>query len=180
MTMDSFRNNPRGLTDRVSAMRSQNGQFSQDVIPKDWHVALLMTFTPDPPSITHPWISVPCTRTLITGLLWSTSVGSGFVSVSSVGMAWSGACNLASIACRNHGTRAKSLLIVSVMGQSARASQIGSPSTAFLISGSSEVNDRRILGTLVALAFVTHYWVAFLMPSSSSHSAIFALLRVVT
>ena len=68
MTMDSFRSNPRGLTERVSAMRSQKGQFSQDVMPRVLHVALLMTFTPYPSSITHPWISVPCTRTLMTRL----------------------------------------------------------------------------------------------------------------
>ena len=61
-TMDSFRSNPSGHTERVSAIRSQKGQFSQDVMPRVVHVALLLTFTPDPPSTTHPCISVPCTR----------------------------------------------------------------------------------------------------------------------
>ena len=75
MTMDSFRSNPISLTERVSAMRSQKGQFSQDVMPRVVHVALLMTFTPDPSSIAHPCISVPCTRTLMTRLRWSIIVG---------------------------------------------------------------------------------------------------------
>ena len=112
----SFRNNPRGLTERVSAMRSPNGQFSQDVMPRVLHVALLMTFTPDPPSITHPWILVPCTRTLITGLRWSMIVGPRLVFVNKAGIALCGAYNRASIACRNRGTKFKSLFIVSVMG----------------------------------------------------------------
>ena len=78
------------------------------------------------------------------------------VSVNRVGMVLCGACNRASIACRNRGTKFKSLLIVSVMGQSARASQIRSTSTVFLISGVSEVDSCRILSMFVALAFVTH------------------------
>ena len=38
----------------------------------------------------------------------------------------------------------------------------------------------RIRSTFAATAFPTHSWVAFLIPSCSSHSAVFALLRVVT
>ena len=103
-------------------MRSQKGQFSQDVMPRVVHVALLMTFTPDLPFITHPCILVPCTRTLMTGLRWSMIVGPRLVSVNRVGIVLCGACNRASIACQNRSTKFKSLLIVSVMGQSARAS----------------------------------------------------------
>ena len=83
-------------------------------------------------------------------------VGPRLFSVNRVGIVLCGACNRASIACRNQGTKFKSLLIVSVMGQSARASQIGSVSTVLLISGVSEVDSCRILSMFVALAFVTH------------------------
>ena len=38
----------------------------------------------------------------------------------------------------------------------------------------------RIRSTLVALAFATHSWADFLMPSRSSHSVVFAWLHVVT
>ena len=114
--MDSFRSNPRGLTERLFAMRSQKGQFSQDVMPRVVHAALLMTFTPDPPSITHPCILVPCTRALMAELRWSMIVGPRLVSVNRAGIVLCGACNRASIACRNRGTKFKILLIVSVMG----------------------------------------------------------------
>ena len=38
----------------------------------------------------------------------------------------------------------------------------------------------RIRSTLAALAFATHSWADFLMPSRSSHSVVFAWLHVVT
>ena len=83
-------------------------------------------------------------------------VGPRLVSVNRAGMVLCGACNCASIAYRNRGTKFKSFLIVSVMGQSARASQIGSASAVLPVSGVPEVDSYRIRSMLTALAFVTH------------------------
>ena len=83
---DNFRSRPRGRMERMSAIRSQKGQISHDVMPRFVHVALLMTFTPDPPCTMHPFISVPCTRTLMAGFWWSMTVGPGLGSVKRVGM----------------------------------------------------------------------------------------------
>ena len=52
-------------------------------------------------------------------------VGPRLVSVKRAGMVLCGVYSHFSIACHNRGTKFKSLLIVSVIGQSARASQIG-------------------------------------------------------
>ena len=71
---DNFRSRPKGRTERVSAIRSQKGQFSHEVMPRLVHMALLMTFTPEPSSTTHPLISVLCTRTLMAGFWWSITV----------------------------------------------------------------------------------------------------------
>ena len=131
-------------------------------MPRVLHVSLLMMFTPDPPSITHPCISVLCTRTLMTGLWCSMIVGPRLVSVNRYGMVLCGAFNRASIACRNRGTKFKSFLIVSVMGQSARASQIGSASTCFgfLVyrvltpAASSQCSLRWLLSPIPGLLFL--------------------------
>ena len=142
--MDSFRSSPRGRTERVSAICSQKGKFSQDVIPMVVHVALVITFTPDLPSTTHPCISVPCTKTLMAGLRWSMIVGPRLVSMKRVGMVLCGVCSRASIACRNRGTKFKSLLIVSVIGHFARAAQIGSASTTLQASVVPDTDSCRI------------------------------------
>ena len=67
MMTNILRKSLRGLTDRVFVIRSQKGQFSHEIMSKLLHVALLMMFNPDPPSTTHPVISVPCTKTLLAG-----------------------------------------------------------------------------------------------------------------
>ena len=54
-----------GRTDRVSAIRSQNGHASQSVMPRRLHVVLLITFTLEPSSTMHPMISCPWSTTLI-------------------------------------------------------------------------------------------------------------------
>ena len=108
----------------------------------------LITFMPDSPSTTHPCISVPCTRTLMAGLRWSMIVGPRLVSVNRAGMVMCGVCSHASIACRNRVTKLKSLLIVSVIGQSGRASQIGSASVLLLTSGVLEADSYRIRSML--------------------------------
>ena len=100
-------------------------------MPSFVHVALLITFTPDPPSTTHPCISMPCTRTLMARLRCSMIVGPRLVSVKRAGMVWCGICSCASIVYRNRGTKFKSLLIVSVIGQSARVSLIVYASATF-------------------------------------------------
>ena len=154
--MDSFRSSPRERTERVSAICSQKGELSQDVMPRVVYVALLITFTPDLPSTTHPCISVPCTRTLMTGLRWSMIVGSRLVSVNRDRMLLCGVYSRVSIPCRNQRTKFKSLLIVSVIGQSARASQIRSTCTMLLASGVPDTDSCRIRSMLAVLAFVTH------------------------
>ena len=75
MMFDNLCNSPRGLIECVSAILSQKGKFSHVVMPRLLHVALLMTFTPEPLSTMHPAISVPCTSTLIVGFWWSIIVG---------------------------------------------------------------------------------------------------------
>ena len=67
MMTDNLRKRPRGRTKRVSVIRSQKGQFSHDVMPKLFKVALLKTFMFELQSTTHPVILVPCTKTLIAG-----------------------------------------------------------------------------------------------------------------
>ena len=69
IVISRFRMSPACRTELVSAICNWNGQGSHSWIPNSSHVLLLITFTPDPPSITHPWILVPCIRTLIAGLL---------------------------------------------------------------------------------------------------------------
>ena len=83
-------------------------------------------------------------------------VGPRLVSVNRAGMVLCGACTRASIACQNRGTKFKSLPIVSVIGQSVRASQIGSTSVVLPASGVPEVDSYRIRSMLDVLAFVTH------------------------
>ena len=96
--MDNFRKRPRGRTERVSAIRSQEGRFSYEVMLRLLQMALLMTFTPEPPSTTHPVISVPCTKTLIAGFWWSMTVGPWLGSIKRVGIALCGVCRLDSMA----------------------------------------------------------------------------------
>ena len=83
-------------------------------------------------------------------------VGPRLVSMNRAGMVLCSACNRASIACWNRGTKFESLLIVSVIGQSARASKIGSASVVLPTSGMPEADSCRIHSMLVALDFVTH------------------------
>ena len=90
MMTDNFRNRPRGRTECVSAIRNQKGQFSHEVMPRLVHVALLMTFTPEPSSTTHSVIFVPCTRTFMAGFWWSMTVGPGLGFVKRVEMALCG------------------------------------------------------------------------------------------
>ena len=81
MMIPNFRIKPKGLTERVSAMRSQNGQASHSEIPNCAQVFALITFTPEPPSILHPATSCPCRNNLIARLLCSTTVGPSLISV---------------------------------------------------------------------------------------------------
>ena len=69
----NLRSSPNGLRDLESAMRSHNGHTSQLVMPRRLQVALLLIFSPEPPSTMHPGISCPCTRTFMAGLWWSTT-----------------------------------------------------------------------------------------------------------
>ena len=69
------RMSPVGQTKLVSAIRNQKGHGSHSGMPKVSQVLLLMTFTPDPPSIIVPVISLPFTITVIVGLLVSTTAG---------------------------------------------------------------------------------------------------------
>ena len=103
-------------------------------MPRLVHGALLMTYTPEPLSQTHPFFSVPCTRTLMGGFRWSMIVGPRLGSVKRAGMVLCDVCSLASIAFRNHGTKFISLLIMSVIGQSARAAQSRSTSVGLTTS----------------------------------------------
>ena len=66
---------PVGWTKLVSAILNQKGHGSQSWIPKVSHVLLLMTFTPEPPSIIVLMISLPLTIVGIDGLLVSTTAG---------------------------------------------------------------------------------------------------------
>ena len=59
-------------------------------MPRLVQVALLMTFTPELPSTTHPVISVPCSRTLMAGFWWSMTIGPVLGSVKRVKMALCG------------------------------------------------------------------------------------------
>ena len=113
-------------------------------MPRVLHMALLITFM------------VPCTKTLMAGLRWSMIVGPRLVFVNKAGMVLCGVCNRASIACRNRGTKFKSLLIVSVIGQFVRASQIGSASAVLPASDVPDTDSCHICSMLVALAFVSH------------------------
>ena len=176
MMMDNLRKRPRGHTERVSAIRNQKGQFSHEVMPKLLQVALMMTFTMEPSSTTHLVISVTCTRTLIVGFYWSITVGLWLGSSKRLGMTLCGICSLDSIACQNRDTRFRS----SIYGQSARGSQIGSMSDAVTASIVAATTSWRILLTFAALALATHSWATFRISSCSSHSTVFALLRVVT
>ena len=126
MIIDNFCKSPSGLTERVSAILSRKGEFSDDVMPRLLHVALLMTFTPDSPSTIHLVISVPCTSTFIAGFWWSIIAGPLVGSVKCTRMVVCGVCNRDSMACRKRNTRLRSLLMVSVIRQSASASHIGS------------------------------------------------------
>ena len=67
--------NPVGRTELVSVIRNQKGHGSHSRMPKVSHVLLLMTFTPDPPSVIVLAISLPFTITVIAGLLVSTTAG---------------------------------------------------------------------------------------------------------
>ena len=89
-------------------------------MPKLLQVGLLMTFTLEPPSTTHIMILVPCTRTLIAEFWWSMIVGLWLGSVKWVGMTLCDIYSLDSKASQNRGTRYRSLLMVSVIGKSAR------------------------------------------------------------
>ena len=135
-----------------------------------------MTFTPEPPSTTHPVISVTCTRTLIVGFYWSITVGPWLGSSKRLGMTLCGICSLDSIAYQNRDTRFRS----SIHGQSARGSQIGSMSDGVTASIVAAATSWRIRLTFAALALATHSWAAFRISSFSSHSAVFALVCVVT
>ena len=59
----------------MSAILSQKGHSSHSQMPKVSHALLLMTFTPEPPSIIVPTISFPFTITVFAGLLVSTTAG---------------------------------------------------------------------------------------------------------
>ena len=85
---------------RASVCYTQpKGQFSHEVMPRLFQVALLMTFTSEPLSTTHPVSLMPCTRTLIAGFWWSITVGLWLGSVKRVRMNLYGFCSLDSMAC---------------------------------------------------------------------------------
>ena len=68
--------------------------------------------------------------------------------------------------------------MVSVITQSARASQIGSTSAEIILSLVVGYASWRIRSTFVALGLAIHSWVAVRISSCSSHSTVFPLLRV--
>ena len=72
--ISNTRMRPKGRTDRVLDIRSQNEQASQFWMPKRSHVLLLMMLTPDPPSIKHPGTSCPLMITVGAGLWWSITI----------------------------------------------------------------------------------------------------------
>ena len=69
--------------------------------------------------------------------------------------------------------------MVSMIGQSARASKVGSTSAQIIVSLVAGATAWRIRSTFSALALAIHSWVAFRISSCPSHSIVFALLRVV-
>ena len=90
-------------------------------------------------------------------------------------------CSLDSMACRIRGTRFGSLLMVSVIGQSASACQIGSMLDGVTALVVADATSWGICSTFAALALVTHSWAAFRISSFRISSwAVFAFLRVVT
>ena len=155
MMIDNLHKSPRGLTERVSAILSQKGQLSHDVMPRLLHVALLMTFTPETPSTIHPVISVPCTNTFIARFWWSIISGPLDAFVKCDGMVVSGVYNRDSMAYRKRSTRLRILLMVSVIGQSASACQIAWVSDGLSSSTAVGMLSWRICSTFASLAFVT-------------------------
>ena len=166
--IDSFRHSPRGQTGLVFPIRNQKGQFSHVVMPKWLHVALLMTLTPEPLSTMHPEISVPCTSTLMAGFWWSMMVGIAVDSTKFAGIITWGVYNHVSIACRKLGTRLSSLLIVSVIGQSAKTCHIRSASCTTSYVAIVGVFSCRMRSTFASLNFVTQAFVALCISSFPS------------
>ena len=97
-----------------------------------------------------------------------------------VGIVTCGVCYRDSIACRNRGTRLSSLLIVSVIGQSARACHIGSSFGVASFVAATDVLSCRMRSRFASLSFVTQAFPALRISSCSSHTADLAWLLVVT
>ena len=111
-TIPNFRSNPKGWTNLVSTMQSQNEQASQVAIPKRLQVSLLMTFTPDPSSIMHPDISSPLMMNFMAGLWWSMTIGLATDSMKCVAMANGSSLSvLASTDCLDYRTSFSNLFI---------------------------------------------------------------------
>ena len=147
-------------------------------------VALVMTFTPEPPSMIRPKISSPCRITLMIRFWWSTTVGPVVDFVKFARIITEFIFHIcASNVCRNLGIQLNILSIIIVIWPLARACHIGS---SFVIASSVHDVDVlvvlrwRIRSTFASLAFSTHAFEAFRMPSWTPQSDAFAWLRVVT
>ena len=126
---------PVGRTELVFAILSQKGQGSHSRMPKVSQVLLLMMFTPDPPSIIVPAISLPFTITVIVGLLVSTTAGpsSGLEKNASAGAGF-GLLTAAWRSAVNRGTNWSRRANGSTIWHSCNACQVGLSSMCLMAS----------------------------------------------